>query len=347
MQRIRREGAVGGPSRNWRMGISAAVVAVAFLLVVGQVDLTPPPPATPQPPPEIPPVTQPQTRPAGGGDTIPLPGQEVSRLTVKATLLDQSGNAVVFDADGYDVAPAPSGIPGVEARPGQKIVLNAEYTLEVADAHRAMEALQAMALNSGGYAVEATLNQDQSGAWAGRLLLRIPSAQFAGAASQVVGTGKVKHQRQWAQDVTDQYQDLESRLKVLQEHEQKLQELALKAANFDEWLRLAREINEVRIQLENLQGSLKQLANKVEYSTLNIGLIQPAPGAVAVEKGEGLGREMWASFTGSMTYLGSLGRSFLIGVAAVLPVVVPLALVTLWFLFRQRRRASHRPESPE
>lgn len=112
----------------------------------------------------------------------------------------------------------------------------------------------------------------------------------------------------------------------------------MQAANFDEWLRLAKEINEVRLQVENLQGSLQQLANKVEYSTLNIALVQPAPGTLAVQQGDGLWQQMVGAFGDSLRYLGSLGRSLLIALAGALPVLVPVAALGGWLLVRIRRR---------
>jgi hypothetical protein len=342
-ERIRREAAQGSAARPWWAMLSAAVVAAAFLLVVGSAALrsAAPPAASPA---EVPPVAERQ-RPADAGDTIPLTGVNPATVTLKAQVRDDAGNALTYsvrDAGGAPVAPAPSGIPGVEARPGQQIVLNADYTLAVSDAQGAMQSLQEMAIASGGYVVEATLNQGEDGSWGGRLLLRIPSERFSEAIARVAGAGTVKHQRLWSQDVTDQHTDLESRLNVLQAHEQKLQELALKAANFEEWLRLAQEINAVRTQVEKLQGSLKQLANQVAYATLNIGLVQPPPGAVAVPKGEGLGPQMRAAFTGTLANLGSLGRSFLIGLAGAAPVALPAMAVAVWFWLRLRRRMGSR-----
>lgn len=343
-RRIRREAAPGAPTRSWRTGISAAVVAAAFLLVVGSAGLeqmAPPPTAPAEEQAEgdaaVPPLVE-RERPVRGGDTIPLTGPDPVKVSSFALQVKDQAGSLIDEFGNTILGPGPSGIPGVEARPGQKIVLNADYTLEVADAARTMQSLQEMAASSGGYVVEASLNQGENGSRAGRLLLRIPAAQFSGATAQLAGAGTVKHQRHWAQDVTDQHTDLQSRLTVLQEHEQKLQALALKAANFDEWLRLAREINEVRTQLEKLQGSLKQLENQVEYSTLNIGLIQPAPGTVAVEKGEGLWPQMMAAFGGSLAALGSLGRSLLIGLAGALPVLLPVGAVVTWLLLRRRRR---------
>lgn len=355
-RRIRREEAGRRTRPAWWVPAGATVVAAALLLVVGgsMWEQRPPAPAEYEPlSVQAPPPVQTPVR--------ARPGQlfDLDSGAVKVTVTDQAGRdefgkavftRAVIDADGnaimvspYSAAPPSPGIPGVEARPGQKIVLNADYSLEVKAAHETMAALQAMTTASGGYVVEATLNQGEDDSWAGRLVLRIPADQFSGATARMAGFGKVKHQRQWTQDVTDQYVDLQSRLKVLKEHEQKLQELALKAANFDDWLRLARQINETRTQVENLQGSLNQLANRVEYSTLNIALVQPAPGRESVAKSDGLGRQMSAAFAGSIRSLGDLGGAFLVRLAGATPLLVPVGIAGgLLLLWLRRRRLATR-----
>lgn len=342
-QHIRREERGRGDRR--RPILSAALVACAFVLVVGPLAwqrYAPPPAAEAPAGAEIPSFPE-RGGGAGYGNVIPLGTNSwplkvtVTDKSANLSVTDAAGNITVTNQSGAAVPPATS-IAGVEAKPGQKIVLNGEYTLEVSDASQALQTLQALAVGSGGYVVEAALNQGQDGSWAGRVVLRIPSEGFGEAAARVAEIGAVKHRRQWTQDVTDQYADLEHRLVVLKEHEQKLQELALQAASFDEWLRLVKEINEVRLQLENLQGSLQQLANKVEYSTFDIALIQPAPGTLAVQQGDGLWQQMTAAFGGSLSYLSSLGRSFLISLAGALPVLVPVAALGGWLLLRLRRR---------
>lgn len=328
-----------GPSKRRMPWISAAVVGVAFLAIVVGPLL---PKREPAPSAEPPPYRE-RSRPApelpSREPAITLASSGFAQVTVADSIANTvTLNAAVQDQAGSPVALPESALPGVEAQPGQRIVLNADYTLQVGDAHAAVEALQGMALRSGGYVVEATLQQGSDGAWLGHLLLRIPAAQFSGAVDQMSSFGQVKAQRLWSQDVTERYADLESRLKVLQEHEEKLQALALQAANFDDWLRLAKQLNETRSQVESLQGSLKRLENQVAYSTLTIDLTQPAPGSVQSLKGEGLGAQMGAAFTGSVALLGEAGRAFLIGVAGSAPLVLPLGGGLLWFLVGWRRR---------
>ncbi|MGE5673845.1 MAG: DUF4349 domain-containing protein, partial [Mycobacterium leprae] len=255
--------------------------------------------------------------------------------TVTSPILDQSGRAVSTAAG--------AGIPGVEARPGQKIVLNADYTLDVSDASQTMGHLQQMATAAGGYVVEATLAKGNDASYLGRLVLRVPSGAYTGAVDQVRQSGKVTQERQWTQDVSDRYSDLQARIALLQEMQGKLEELSLKAATFNDWLQLAKQLNETRAQIEQMQGNLKQLDNQVDYSTLTIALHQQAPGTVeqlAAPAAQGLGRQLGQTFTHSVGTLGHLGTVALIGLVAAVPFAVPLllALVGLLWLWRRKRK---------
>lgn len=208
---------------------------------------------------------------------------------IKLTATDASGNALTGTSGSAVTAP--------EIHPGRKIILNADYALEVQDARLAMSRLQQMTASTGGYVVEANLNQNGDGSWTGRMVARIPSLQYESAVNQVRTVGEVKSERQWSRDVTEQYMDLESRIRIESAHEQKLQELAGKAASFDDWLKLTQRINETRAQIERMEGQIKLLANQVEFSTLTIGLTQPAPGqAEKQEQPKGLLGQMGDSF---------------------------------------------------
>ncbi len=262
-------------------------------------------------------------------------------FTVRTT--DAYGNAVWYSSvqSDLDSVPAPaSAIAGVEVQPGKKLILNGDYTIRVKELEPAIDALQRLALERGGYLVETTVNRADDGSAAARIVLRLPAERFGEVVGSVGELGDIQRQQVWSQDVTAQFIDQESRLKVLTEHEQKLQELAQSAANFDDWLRLAKQINETRAQVESLQGSLKQLANQVEYSTLNIALVQPAPGKEpTVVRSEGVGAEMSGAFRASVGLLGSAVRWSLVGLSAAAPFLLPLGLVggAVWLGVRRRR----------
>lgn len=352
-RRIRREAKARPQSeastrtRAWRGFMTVA--AAAAVLMIGQAALgpmqRPPQPAAQAVKPssaQLPPPLVPQTAPRP--DALKLAVPQVTQVTsitansyvLTAKVADAQGVAVTtYDQAGSTLA------AGVEAAPGRKIILNAELNLGATDAAKAMGDLQNMTAASGGYVVEATLTQGEDGSKAGRLVLRVPAGQYTGALERVRQAGEVKLERQYTQDVTDQFTDTETRAKILKEHEQKLEQLSLQAATFDNWLQLAKQINETRAQIESLEGSLKKLTNQVDYATLTITLTQPAPGqAPAVKSDPGLWQQLGKAFGSSVGLLGQGGRQFLLAAAASLPFLVPLALLaTLVAIIIRRRRS--------
>ncbi|HWI62468.1 MAG TPA: DUF4349 domain-containing protein [Symbiobacteriaceae bacterium] len=280
-------------------------------------------------------------------DTIIVTAADRAAPTVNFTSTTATstayGNAVtttVTDGNGSAVQ-----VSGVEAQPGRKIVLNAEYDLQVTEAVTAMQRLQSLAATTAGYVVDAQLVKGGDGSWAGRLTLRLPSGQYNGAIQEIRRIGEVRQERQWSQDVTERYYDLEARIRIQEEYERKLQELAGKAATFDDWMKLTRQINDTRALIEQMEGSLKLLANQVEYSTINITFTQPAPGKEPPPKppepAKGLGPSMARAFQASVQWFADLGQAILVGAAAIAPFLVAfLVLGVLSFLAWRRFRGS-------
>lgn len=277
-----------------------------------------------------------QTSPQPGSNTANgrLSATKVT-ITTSAQLQDAQGNAVNFKLEGADTDTY-AATTGTEAQPGRKIVLNAEYALKVSDAEAVSASLQQLARSNGGYVVEANVQKVDDATVQGRLVLRIPSTRYGGVLEQIRTLGEVKSERQWSQDVTDQFIDQETRLKVLQEHEAKLLELAGKAEKFEDWLKVTQQLNETRAQIESSQGRLKRLTNEVEYSTMTIHLNQPAhlKGAAAPT----LWRQMGNSFSESVALMMGLARDFVVGLAAVAPFLGPVGILAIGALLVMRRR---------
>lgn len=344
---------------DWRRGpwasrLAAGLVAAAALALALQTRLPelPQAPAAEQAEEDALPrerlaENKPQAGPAQPAVTI-LNGQATDNVTVVTNSSAAKFTVTATDAQGVQVGSysrstegASSAIPGVEAQPGRQIILNAEYSLRVTDARAALASLQSLANASGGYVTDATLSRMESGAWSGRVVLRIPAGGYGGAIEAVRQAGEVLQERQWTQDVTERFQDTERRLRIQQEMEQKLQELAAKASTFEDWLKLTRQINETRAQIEAMQGSLKQMNNQVAYSTIVVGLNQPAPRELpaAAPPDQGLASQMIRSFERSLWRLAGWGRELLVGLAAAAPLLVPAGLVGLGLWWRRRSRA--------
>lgn len=71
-------------------------------------------------------------------------------------------------------------------------------------------------------------------------------------------------------DVTEEYIDVESRIKAKKEILNRYTEMLKQAKNVSEMLDIEREIGKIQVELETYQGRLKYLQNQVTFSTLTI-----------------------------------------------------------------------------
>ena len=72
------------------------------------------------------------------------------------------------------------------------------------------------------------------------------------------------------QDVTEEYVDVQARIKVKKEYELKLIELLKKAKNITETIEIQKQLNELRVDIEKSEGRKKFLDNQINYSTVRI-----------------------------------------------------------------------------
>lgn len=264
------------------------------------------------------------------------PAESPTQLAPTA-VSDQSGSPL-------GTSPTSMGTPPADAAFQRKIIMNADISLRVENAREAMAELQNLANYSRGYVVDAKLEGSDEGGWNAHVVLRIPAGNYSSALASIRELGTVRQERQYTEDVTDQYYDLETRIKIATEYEQQLRDLALKAETFEEWLKLTQQINETRVQIENMTGQLRRLQNLVEYSTLNVTLWQPAKGVEIRPEPKGLWDRMSQAFTESTQGVWELSQSLIVWLVALIPGLVFLAILAgfVWLLvlpFRRRFRS--------
>jgi hypothetical protein len=108
---------------------------------------------------------------------------------------------------------------------------------------------------------------------AGRSLtatLRIPAPQLDAAMAELKKLGQVENESQGGEEVTQQYVDLEARLKNSQHTEQRLvQMLAQRTGKLQDVLKVELEIDRVRGEIEQMQAEKKDLGRRVAFATLS------------------------------------------------------------------------------
>jgi hypothetical protein len=155
----------------------------------------------------------------------------------------------------------PGEAPTFTAIDPRKLVYEGEFTLLAADVLAAQRQARALADDLGGYL--AATSKDKT-------VLRVPADRFRQAVDALGQLGTVVEQNVAVLDVTEEYQDLTTRLanrKALAEHLRKLLE---RAEDVKTALEVERELSRVQGEIDLLTGKLKRLANRVAYATLTL-----------------------------------------------------------------------------
>ncbi|MBI2444266.1 MAG: DUF4349 domain-containing protein [Candidatus Magasanikbacteria bacterium] len=245
-------------------------------------------------------------------------------------------------------APAPPepGRGGATEREERLIIKTGTFSLVVKDVRQAVEAIIQYAQQQGGFVVRSSVSKvEKSGvAPSGSVTVRIPAAQFDRGAGAIRALGEVASEETRGQDVTEEFVDLESRLRNLRAAETALLSIMQRAGKIPDVLAVAQELNQVRGEIEQIQGRMKYLRQSAEFATLTVYLATD-PEALPVIKKETKWKP-WAVVKDSARELLGFGKR-LVEIAiqlviVVVPVVLVLGLIVWVLLFRLGRRLYRR-----
>jgi len=147
------------------------------------------------------------------------------------------------------------------------IIYTADVTLAIYEVDTTQRAIAAAATEIGGFIA----NLDER-----TLIVRIPAAQFDAFLATIEAQGRVLGRRIQADDVTEQFRDLQIRIENLAAMRDRLEAMLGRAANVQEAIAIERELERVTLELESLRGRLRFLADRVAFSTVTIRF-QPLP----------------------------------------------------------------------
>lgn len=160
-------------------------------------------------------------------------------------------------AGGESAKPEPTSAP---ARDSQMIVYTATITMAVYQVQPNLVQVERIAKEQGGYL---SLRNDN------QITVRVPREKFEHALGLIEKIGDVLHRDVSAEDVTDQYTDLDIRIKNARAMQTRLKQLLEKAA-VKEAIDIERELARVTQELELMEGKLKLLKDKIAYSTITV-----------------------------------------------------------------------------
>lgn len=110
------------------------------------------------------------------------------------------------------------------------------------------------------------------------VVIRIPADSFDNLLSEATkGVEKFDSKEINVKDVTEEFLDIQARLKTKKELEQRYIDLLKQAKNVIEILEIEKQIGELRSEIESIEGRLKYLQDRVSFSTLTMTFYETIP----------------------------------------------------------------------
>lgn len=155
-----------------------------------------------------------------------------------------------------------------DVRSDRMLIWSAKLTVEVGSIDEAVAAAQALAERTGGFVEQKSFTAEN----AARLVLRIPAQSFKTALSDMEELGSVTARDIEGEDVTEQYIDVEARLKNKIVLRDRLTQLLAKATAVKDILAIETELNRVQADIDSMQGRIKSLKSRVDFATVRLNL---------------------------------------------------------------------------
>lgn len=226
----------------------------------------------------------------------------------------------------------------------RKIIRNANLIVEVNSPIESQRKIASIAESHQGFVVtsEATQRTTEDAtkpAITVNLIVRVPAAQFNQAMEEIRATGlRVIQEKVTGQDVTEEFMDLEARIKNQKALETQFLEIMKRAGKVEEALNVQRELAEVRTEIEKLEGRRRFLENQAALSTINVTLQSPTQ----IVSASGFWYGVRSAFSDGVDAAMAIVLFLIRAIIALLPVLIfiflPLALIARFVVRRVRRQ---------
>lgn len=222
-------------------------------------------------------------------------------------------------------------VPTLEA----KTIRTASLAVEIEKGayNEAYSTVSLVAEGAGGYISDSRSSSSEGRITSGTVTIRIPNSSYAEVMSRLKEIGSVTSISEQAQDVTEEYVDLESRIRNLRAQEAVYLNLMAKAQTIEESISVQRELSVIQEQIEQLTGRKNYLDNHVQLSTIQVTLTEPGSEVVADGDGWGFVDALSDAAHGVVDGLSAVIR--FLGDALVYIVILVLIGLGLYFILKK------------
>ncbi|MBC8030560.1 MAG: DUF4349 domain-containing protein [Pyrinomonadaceae bacterium] len=233
----------------------------------------------------------------------------------------------------------------------RKIIRDGNLRLEVTAPADAQRKVTSIAESAGGFVVTSEAKRHENAdtsrqALEVTLVVRVPALQFGPVMDQIRAIGThVVQEKITGQDVTEEFIDLEARIKTQKALEGQFLEIMKRASKVEDALEVQRQIAEVRTEIEKLEGRKRFLGNRASLSTITVTLHEP--NAIVVSSSS-FGRSVKEAVREAVDVAGAIVLFLIRFVIVMVPifvlVILPFGLIARFF-WRRANRKRLKPET--
>ena len=227
----------------------------------------------------------------------------------------------------------------------RKIIYVAQVSLVVEDFDKIERELPQLVKQFGGYLADTTIDRTQGAYRTGQWMVRIPVENYEDFLLGLEKLGIPEHRTQTAQDVTEEFVDLEARIANKQKLEQRILQLVDdRDGKIKDVIEVERELARVREEIERMVGRLRYLANRAALTTVTITVREEKD--YVPPQAPSFTSRIGTAWTYSTQNLLKFGENTVVELVAFSPwlvIWIPIILLACWGWKRLRTRLFNRP----
>jgi hypothetical protein len=227
--------------------------------------------------------------------------------------------------------------------PNQMVIYQAALQLRVKKFEETLQNIEDQVIKYGGYISESNVSKDGVEQVSGQITVRIPQENFQAFLHDAQGqAAEVLQRNLTGTDVTEEYVDLDSRLKSKRVVEERLTSFMQSAQKTEDLLKISADLAAVQEEIETIQGRIKYLENQTSLSTVHIVLYE---NKVIVPNLEDEDLNTWdktkKQFMKSTNMLLAAISGLFVFIVGNIPIIIILAVASVFiylYIKKSRRR---------
>lgn len=223
----------------------------------------------------------------------------------------------------------------------QRIIKNGNITAKVDSAEETAGKISDIAGRFEGFVQSSNIYESSTGAKSGTVIIRVPVDGFEAAFSEIKTlTTFVISESVSGQDVTEQYVDLQSRLKNKQAEEEQYLDILERAVNIEDILMVTERLSRVRQEIEQLQGRLNYLENMTDMSTISTYISEEDKIEIPVEKWRPIEtiRLSFRAMIAGLQEIANLGIWIIMFAALIALPIAIIVMIIIWIVKKFKNR---------